>query len=112
LQRIREFRESRLAQIRSGQLPVNLVTETLMAVYFVPLSAFDLVQAFSLTGMERHCGHFGPLGRYTQVAAPQEHVKLLRRPFFGAALEHGWLHFPAGFALGPCIFRNRLASQR
>lgn len=63
LQRVREFRENRLAQIRLGHLPVNMVAETLMVVHLVPLSAFELVQSFSLADVEKQCGNFGPLGR-------------------------------------------------
>ena len=65
LQRVREFREARLAEIRMGHLPVTLTDGTVLVVHLVPLSAFDLVRELSLVNVEKKSMQFAPLGRST-----------------------------------------------
>ncbi|MGH6870811.1 MAG: AlbA family DNA-binding domain-containing protein [Rhizomicrobium sp.] len=62
IDRIRDFRANRIAQIVARQAPVTLLDQTCMILHIVPFSAFDPRSLISLGKIEESPGQFPPLG--------------------------------------------------
>lgn len=65
-ERIRAFREERVARIAAGQTPVDLLDRCLLVLHVVPFSAFGFgAPAVSLDQVETQAHRFAPIGGRT-----------------------------------------------
>ncbi|SFD03017.1 helix-turn-helix domain-containing protein [Collimonas sp. OK412] len=61
--KMREFRESRIAKIAAGEAPVTLTGKCCLALHVIPLSAFDIGSgtALSISDIHQNYNYFPPM---------------------------------------------------